>query len=351
MQIVDSYLPDLLAPKTRIPLPEWTKAFLKTENAGFIAGNKFGFTDKDGKNLKTLYEKIFHTDFDPKKKEQMFNPQQRNQLFQKNIKGVIFLDSELITYLLPAFRSKARERQFLNANVDLIRGEEKSNKKEFYIKDLEQYLKTNALALAKATINSVQELLHKGYVNIYLSNVSDQMRGFLQSYDLTTVYNSDFFYFFNINSSFNKSDGFVKKEVEILNETGQVVLATDERKLNISSLQPGKYTISLRYALDVPKSYQDEMLALEQKYGITMTDRERHILALQPKNNYPEQPIRWRETKEVIYLPPQTQVLGVEGDAFQIQPFHSDFSEGVAYQSRITQNQTTNAVRVKIQLF
>jgi hypothetical protein len=28
----------------------------------------------DGKNLKTLYEKVFHTDYDPKKKEQLFNP-------------------------------------------------------------------------------------------------------------------------------------------------------------------------------------------------------------------------------------------------------------------------------------
>jgi len=64
----------------------------------------------------------------------MFNQEQWNQLFQKNIKGIIFLDSELITYLLPAFRSKTREWQFVNANVDLIRGENRSNKKEFYIK-------------------------------------------------------------------------------------------------------------------------------------------------------------------------------------------------------------------------
>jgi len=60
----------------------------------------------------------------------MFNPDQRNQLFQKDIKGIVFLDSELISYLLPSFRSKSWEWQFLNANVDLIRGEDKSNKKE-----------------------------------------------------------------------------------------------------------------------------------------------------------------------------------------------------------------------------
>ena len=36
MQIIDSYLPDLLAPKTRIPLPERTQGFLSEKTAGFI---------------------------------------------------------------------------------------------------------------------------------------------------------------------------------------------------------------------------------------------------------------------------------------------------------------------------
>ncbi len=168
----------------------------------------------------------------------MFNPEQRNGLFQKDIKGVIFLDSELISYLLPSFRSKAREWQFLNANVDLIRGEDRSNKKEFYIKDIQAYLKENTLSLAKAMINNTQELLHKGFVNIYLSNVSPELWGFLQAYDLTNIYNSDYIYFFNINTSFNKSDGFVKKQIEIQDSSGKIVLATEDKKINISSLTP-----------------------------------------------------------------------------------------------------------------
>ena len=36
MQIIDYYLPDLLAPKTRIPLPERTQGFLSEKTAGFI---------------------------------------------------------------------------------------------------------------------------------------------------------------------------------------------------------------------------------------------------------------------------------------------------------------------------
>lgn len=351
MQIVDSYLPDLLAPHARIMLPEWTQGFLTERRAGFIAGNKYWFTDLDGKNLKTLYEQIFHYDFDPQKKEQMFNPQKWNQLFQKNIKGVIFLDSELISYLIPSFRSKAWEWQFLNANVDLIRGEDRSNKKEFYIKGLESYLQNNALTLAKSAINGVQEFLNKGFVNIYLSNVSDDLRGFLQAYDLTNVYDPAFLYFFNINRSFNKSDGFVNKQVEVLDSNGKVILATDERKLNITTLKPWKYTLSFRYALDVPKTYQDEMFALEKKLGIQMSNRERHILVLQAINNDPSQPPRWRETREVIYFPKGTKILNLEGDFFNEKIFESDFAQALSYQSRIGENKTTNAVKVEIQLF
>jgi hypothetical protein len=74
---------------------------------------------------------------------------------------VIFLDSELISQLLPSFRSKARERQFINANIDIIRGENRSNKKELYIADLQKYLRANALKLASATLNDFQTMLHK----------------------------------------------------------------------------------------------------------------------------------------------------------------------------------------------
>lgn len=161
LQIVDSYLPDYIAPGTHINLPQRVQENFEGGKAGFVAGNKYGFTDKDGKNLKTLYEKIFHHSFDPERKAKLFKPEAWSKLFKKNIKGVIFLDSELISYLLPSFRSKARERQFVNANIDIIRGENRSNKKELYIADLEKYLKSNALSLANAFINRIQDLLQK----------------------------------------------------------------------------------------------------------------------------------------------------------------------------------------------
>lgn len=350
LQIVDSYLPDLLAPNTRVTLPEWTKGFLQWKTAWFIAGNKFWFTDMDWKNLKTLYEKIFWYDYDPNKKSELFHPEKWNQLFEKYIKWVIFIDSELITYLMPSFREKSREWQFVNANIDIIRWEDASNKKEYYINDLEKYLKDNALTLAQAGIDSIQDFLQKWFVNIYLSNVSEELRDFMRKYDLTTTYNPNYWYFFNINMSYNKSDWFVKKQVEVLDENWSVVAITDTKKLDISMLPKWKYTISITYNLDVPKTYQDAMYNLETKYNITMTDRERHILALQPKNPDPTQPLRWWETKEIIYLPYNTKVISISWDIFQEWQFESDFSKGLYYQSRISENQTTNTALINLEI-
>lgn len=350
LQIIDSYLPDLLAPNTRVSLPAWTQGFLSEKTAGFIAWNKFWFTDLDGKNLKTLYEKIFHTDYDPKKREELFNPEKREHLFEKNIKWIIFLDSELITYLMPSFRDKSWEWQFVNANIDLIRWEDAANKKELYINDLEKYLKQNALALVQATIDSTQETLQKWFVNIYLSNVSDKLRWFLQAYDLTTIYDPQFRYFFNINNSFNKSDGFVKKQIEVADKEWRVLLSTDNKKLNISSLTPWNYTITISYALDVPKTYQTAMTALEEKYGVEMGDRERYILALQLTNPDDSLPIRWRETQEIIYLPENTEVISITWDIFDDGVFESDFSKWAFYKSRILENQTTNTAVINLKI-
>ena len=162
--------------------------------------------------------------------------------------------------------------------------------------------------MASAAINTVQELLHKGYVNVYLSNVSAQMWGFLQAYDLTTVYQPDMLYLWNINTAFNKSDGFLKKQVEIQDLNGGVVASSDQKKFSIKNIASGEYKLVITYTFDLPKSYQDEMLALQEKYHIKMTDRERYILSLQDFSADPSMPRHWRETREMIYFPPEWKI-------------------------------------------
>lgn len=350
LQVVDSYLPDYISPNTRLELPNRMVETYGTKNFGFIAGNKFGFTDKDGKNLKTLYEKIFHTDFDPSRRDTMFKPEKRKQLFAKNIKGVIFLDSELLTHLLPNFRNKARERQFINANIDIIRGENRSNKKELYIADLEQYLKKNALKLATSTLNNFQNMLHKWYINIYLSNTTPQMRDFLHNRGLTTVYTPDFLYFFSTNIANNKSDAFLKKQIEILNDENRVLLSTQERKLNISQLKSGQYRLAINYTFDLPKTYIDEMLALQKKYQITMTDREKYILALQNQHPDPTLPKRYRESRETIHFPSHREINLPDWTLYNTKKFKSDFSQGIAFQTAITETPSNKRILIDFKI-
>lgn len=333
MQVIDSYLPDYIAPNARLDLPERFVDAYWTKQVWFIAGNKFWFTDKDGKNLKLLYEKIFNHGFDPQRKEKLFNPTARNQLFAKNIKGVIFLDSELISELLPSFRNKAREWQFINANIDIIRGENRSNKKELYIADLQKYLKSNALKLATATLNNFQSMLHKGYINIYLSNTTPQIWHFLDKRDLTTVYNQDFLYFWWTNIAGNKSDAFLKKQIEILNSDGQVVLSTEDRKLNISQLSSGHYQLAINYTFDVPKTYITEMLALQSKYNLKMTDREKYILALQDFSWDPTAPKFRQLSQETIHFPSSRIIGDANWPLSYPKKFKSDFSQAITFQT------------------
>lgn len=73
------------------------------------------------------------------KVQQTMQPDLYNKLLHQDIKGVIFIRSDLLENFFSSFREKAQERQFLNASVDLIRKEVRGNKKELYIKEIKQY--------------------------------------------------------------------------------------------------------------------------------------------------------------------------------------------------------------------
>ena len=82
-----------------------------------------------------------------------------------------------------------------------------------------------------------------------------------------------------------------------------------------------------------------------------MSWRERFILALQAENPDPREPLRWRETQEIIYFPNNTEVLGIRWDVFDAWVFESDFSKWAYYKSRIIENQTTNNVVVSVKVY
>lgn len=238
LEVIDSYLPDYIAPTTRIDLPQRFATTFGEPQAGFIAGNKFGFTDIDGKNIKTLYEKIFNLDFQTSRVNQMLQPQQRDLLHDQYIKGVIFLDSDLLSALLPGFREKAWERQFLNACIDLIRGESTSNKKELYIQQVLAYFDTNKFTIAKNLINHREQILAQRYVHLYLSNTTPQLHDFLVQHNLNTLYSPDNLYTRDVNTANNKSDAFITKNVAFFNSSGQQIQTTFTDVLSLPSLTP-----------------------------------------------------------------------------------------------------------------
>ena len=108
--------------------------------------------------------------------------------------------------------------------------------------------------------------------------------------------------------------------------------------------------VSINYSFDIPKTYFSAMKQLEKKYNIALSWRERFILALQAENPDPREPFRWRETQEIIYLPKNTDILGIGWDTFDAWVFESDFSKWAYYKSRIVENKTTNTAIITLKV-
>ncbi|MBQ5945410.1 hypothetical protein IJL65_03290 [bacterium] len=64
-----------------------------------------------------------------------------------------------------------REWQFINASIDIIRGEVRGNKKELYIAEVLDYFSHNATTIAKNLVNNRDDVLNKRYIQIYLSDM------------------------------------------------------------------------------------------------------------------------------------------------------------------------------------
>lgn len=347
LKIVDAYYPDFIAYKTRLTAPDWTRPFLPERKIGFIAANKFGFTDIDGKNIKDLYELMFNKTFDMKKVEQTMSPEMYNTLLYKNIKGVIFIQTDLLEFLIPWFKKEIRERQFVNASVDLIRGEIRGNKKEKYIDEVNNYFRQNQQTIIKNLINKFPDVLANNLIHIYLSNVSEKLNGLLQKRELTNIYNPKFIYARDTNNAFNKVDEFVQKQILIIDQNNDVVIDSAIDKIKIDTLPAWSYTMQIIYTLDVPDNYIDFIKQQEENYNITLTNRERGILGLEP-NILPEwSPARRRQSRSTIYFPPNITITDTQGDTLEKRYFQAPFANGLYYLMRINENNTSKKLTIQ----
>ncbi len=344
LQVIDSYLPDYIAPKAVLELPEWFQNLYHRKTVGFIAGNKFWFTDKDGKNIKMLFENVFNRDFEPKKVAEMFEPEKWDMLHNQFIKGVIFLKSSLLSDLIPWFEEKTRERQFTNASVDLIRGEKKSNKKEMYLKDVVQYYETHAKEIFKNLINNWDRIVKKKYIQGYFSNITEEFRSFIKNQWFSTVFSKDKIFFWNINIANNKSDGFVTKNIQLFDEDNMFLMSTQDDTLDISSLAPWKYSLVIDYDLNVPEKYFKFIHSMEEKYGITLWERENSILVMTWTSM--DYKVFWWKTKEILYFPTTIKIDAIEWDYQNMQKGFTDEGKSLIYETSIEKNNTMTQVKI-----
>jgi len=347
LEIIDAYFPNFIANKTFIRAPWWTNPIREDDRIGFIAWNKFGFTDMDGSNLKILYEKIFNEDYDPGKLAATFRPEASELLTDRYIKWVIFIETDLLEALLPRFEEKVWEWQFVNASVDLIRWEYRGNKKELYIEEITTFFNQNKWNIARNFINNFETILNERFVNIYLSNVPGELYWLLQKWQLTTIYDPTYLYTWDTNNSFGKVDGFVQKTSVITDDTNTIVTYTDSDIIPLQELSPNtRYTLTISYALNVPSYYRNFIWWLETTYNISLTDREYWILALQPGQYTPEaRKERWNP-KSTVFFPPETEILSVQWDAIDVRYFFPPFSQWLYYEMLNNTNNTIQSITI-----
>lgn len=119
---------------------------------------------------------------------------------------------------MPSITKKIRERQFVNASIDLIRKDYRSNKKEIYIKETKDFFEKNKFDIFKNTINKFADIKDNQFLNIYISNTSDKFQNILKDNNLINTFSEKKAYFRDTNVSFNKVDNFVIKNIQIKNQ-------------------------------------------------------------------------------------------------------------------------------------
>ena len=348
--ILKEELPDYIAKHTSLEAPDWAHSFLPENKIAFIAANKFWFTDMDGKNIKMLYERMFNETYSTAKLQEVMDPVFYEWLLHKNIKWVIFIQSNLLEFLLPGFTQQIWECQFVNASIDLIRGENRGNKKEQYIAEVNNFFTQNQWTIVRNFINRLPEVLAQNLIHIYVSNTTDLFNGLLQKWWLTNVYDPHFIYVRDTNDSYNKVDNFIQKKTQVLNSNNEIVIDTMVDKIDIHSLKKGDYTLKIMYALLIPEHYTQYISQLETKYGIALGDREKTILAVEANTGIDKnQWLRWR-SRSTVYLPPQAIVWSIESNGIYTELFNAPFSRGIFYAMKMEKNPSNKTIAIHFTL-
>lgn len=319
-EIMDSYKVryDGREKEVSVDSPEWMKENLWKEKIGFVASNVFGFTEKDWKNIQKIFQKTYP---------------------ESNIRWVFFVKSSLLEKMFPDLREKIYKRQFVNASIDIIRWKDKSNKKEFYIKELKEYLASKKGKIAKRLMQNFDKILKEKYIQIYLDDISSDMNQFIKNNNLSTNYKKNNIYFWDFNRAYNKMDRFVDKYIQIYSlkwESKKFIAEYNKDFVDISEFSKWKYLFRVIYSVSVPQRYEKYINRLENQYKIELWEREEHILWLNYKF----------KNKWLIYFPKNFELISVKKDWNFQDSFLTDFSKGLTYKVSSEKNNTLNIVDI-----
>ncbi len=307
IQIRDSYILDYEQKNVSVEGPERLLQYLPHRDVHFVGANKIWFTYLDGNHIKRLYEKVYPWE---------------------EIRAVVFLRTDMFEQMIPWFTEQQRERQFTNAATDLIRWSDKFWKKEKYVNEVSSIIQNNKTELLKSAIRILPDLIKQGSINIYPSKVSVSggdyggwLEGWLRQENLTTRFEKDRAYSWEANTSYNKIDNFISKMIRISNNKGDIWYDGPEDIIDLAWLPLWEWNFDITYRLEIPREYRNYMLKLERGYGVELTDREKHILALNPI----------RESRGLLHLSNEFDILSIGWDIISWRDFKTPIPTHTAW--------------------
>lgn len=347
LHIIDSYLGLKTMPWVTVTPPNWSSPIYNNQPFWWIAANKFGFTNIDGDNLIQLYNKTFNHP----QSESYIPAELCNDICNRPIEWVIFVKTDVLKKLIPWLDKKTRERQFMNAAIDLMRGDNLPNKKEYYLKDSKEFFSKNQDTLLKNIISQFWNLTNQYSFGIHIPTLSDELREVFGQYNLNTIPNNNTIYSWDTNKAFNKIDEFVEKNITIRDSIWDIMYESSHNdQIDITSLWVGDYTMYIEYNIRVPDQYKNVIMDLAKQYNITLTDRELGILNLEPTRDIYDNP-RLRSNRSQLYYPSYMTITDIQWDHFETKKFTPPFAQWLEYAIETDQNNIKKSITFSFTLW
>jgi len=161
----------------------------------FISSNFFGFTDLNAQNIIKIYENVYH----------------------KNIDGVIFVKSDILKYLLVDGEKTLWKMEVMNYKNLQLRRNWKLTKpiKTQYLHFTKNLIQKNKKTMIKNFIRNYKKIVSNWYIRVYFPFVSNDFKKYLKENNFVFYDDKKSAYLFFYNIWNNKNSKFVDHIVEV----------------------------------------------------------------------------------------------------------------------------------------